>query len=200
MGIEAEYALAFVMSWAEAVLRQMRRIAALHGEDEAGMREYVARVRARYEQTGVLDVRDRERDHEEGRIHRQLWVEEHALVGAAYQLEKWQERLADADGEERPLRDPVLAILRNALEHLDDADIDGRSAVPGPRSALPPKKQALAKLPGGSLPLVPPPPVGSALLDREALKARARAALQSGQPRLDQMLKEYEDSLQWESG
>lgn len=61
---------------------------------------------------------------------RARWAEEHASVWAALQVERWARRLAE-ERCQRPLpRDQVLADLRNALEHLDEADFDGYHAGP----------------------------------------------------------------------
>src|SRR5918998_683258 len=50
-----------------------------------------------------------------------LWTAQHHLVWAAYQLERWVARLARERGTTAPITDPMLADLRHALEHLDEA-------------------------------------------------------------------------------
>lgn len=81
------------------------------------------------------------------RNFREQWAEEQTLVWAAHQLERWAHRLAEERGEEPPPRDEVLADLRNALEHLDEAKFEVGRAVPGAQS------WSLRKLPGSQLPI-----------------------------------------------
>jgi hypothetical protein len=70
------------------------------------------------------------------------------LVWAAYQVERWAQRLAEERGDDPPPRDEVLANVRNALEHLDEAEFEGSHAVPGLSG-----NRSLRKLPGERLPL-----------------------------------------------
>ena len=58
------------------------------------------------------------------------WAEEHTLIWAAHQLEQWSQRLAKERGEEPPQPDELLAKVRNAVEHVDDADFEKGNAVP----------------------------------------------------------------------
>ncbi|WP_369133603.1 hypothetical protein [Modestobacter sp. I12A-02662] len=75
-----------------------------------------------------------------------LWAAQHHLVWAAYQLERWVARLARERGTTAPAIDPVLADLRHALEHLDEAVLDdGGFMTPGERS------RSLRRLPGARL-------------------------------------------------
>jgi hypothetical protein len=82
------------------------------------------------------------------RIARELFAEEHALVWAAHQVERWAQRLAEERCDDPPPRDEVLANVRNALEHLDEADLEGGHAVPGFSG-----NRSLRKLPGSRLEL-----------------------------------------------
>jgi hypothetical protein len=82
------------------------------------------------------------------KIAREVFAETHALVWAAHQVERWAGRLAEERGEDPPPRDEVLANVRNALEHLDEADFDGHHAVPGYSG-----NRSLRKLPGARLQL-----------------------------------------------
>jgi hypothetical protein len=82
-----------------------------------------------------------------GENFRVQWVEEHTLVWAAHQLEQWTHRLALDRFEEPPEPDEVLAIVRNALEHLDEADFDEGHAIPGPLGS----NRSLKMLPKGEL-------------------------------------------------
>ena len=126
----------FVQTWAEAVARQVKHVRQL--------RDKAARDGRVYERMGPELGPD---ELDLARNARQLWAGEHALVRAAHQLERWTSRLALERGEEPAPRDKVLADLRNALEHLDEAGFDGGTAIPGDRS------RSLAALPGSRLPL-----------------------------------------------
>ncbi len=66
------------------------------------------------------------------RNFRVRWTEEHTLVWGAHQLEQWTRRLAIERGEDAPDPDAVLATVRNALEHLNEANFDRGEASPGP--------------------------------------------------------------------
>src|SRR3954454_2813121 len=79
---------------------------------------------------------------------RRLWAAQHHLVWAAHQLERWVARLARERGMKVPKPDPVLADLRNALEHLDEPDLDEFTAT---ASSNPARTKSLRKLPGGQL-------------------------------------------------
>jgi len=79
---------------------------------------------------------------------RRLWAAQHHLVWAAHQLERWVARLARERRMKVPKPDPVLADLRNALEHLDEADLDEFTAT---ASSNPARTKSLRKLPGGQL-------------------------------------------------
>jgi hypothetical protein len=128
--------LFFVRTWAEAVIRQLDRVRAI-------------------QVNWVTDVRAAERmDGEWGpsedtleRNFRVRWAEEHTLIWAAHQLEKWSRRLAAERGDDPPQPDKVLAKVRNALEHLDEADFEKGQAVPGPLGS----NRSLRALPGGRL-------------------------------------------------
>lgn len=79
---------------------------------------------------------------------RQLWAAQHHLVWSAYQLERWVARLARERRMKVPKPDAVLADLRNALEHLDEADLDVSTAM---ASSNPSRTKSLRKLPGAQL-------------------------------------------------
>ncbi len=81
---------------------------------------------------------------------RRLWAAQHHLVWAAYQLERWAARLSTECGKQPPEPDPVLADLRNALEHLDEAIIDGEHDVAVAGSDLR-FNRSLRRLPGSQL-------------------------------------------------
>jgi hypothetical protein len=61
----------------------------------------------------------------------------------------------------------VLADLRNALEHLDEAKFEGHDAVPGERS------RSLRALPGGRLPIATGDGLAFGLIDVGELESRA---------------------------
>jgi hypothetical protein len=80
---------------------------------------------------------------------RRFWAAQHHLVWAAHQLERWVRRLARERGTPEPEPDPLLPVLRNALEHLDEAELDGylvASAGDHPR-----RNRALRNLPDARL-------------------------------------------------
>ncbi len=114
-----QYCRRFVQTWAEAVARQVKHV--------RQMRDKAARQGRAYEAMGPELGPD---ELDLARNARQLWADEQALVWAAHQLERWTRRLALERNEEPRPRDKVLADLRNALEHLDEADFDGGAAIP----------------------------------------------------------------------
>jgi hypothetical protein len=125
----------FVHGWTEAVLRQLERV-----------KEQREKSR--------IDLRNNERMEEwsppDEVLYRNFgvqWVEEHMLLWAAYQLERWTRRLATERGEPQPVPDPALAAVRNALEHLDEANFEDGYAVPGRLG----RNTSLRSLPGASL-------------------------------------------------
>src|SRR4051812_40882552 len=79
---------------------------------------------------------------------RRLWAAQHHLVWAAHQLERWVARLARERRMKVPKDDPVLGDLRNALEHLDEADLSVATAA---ATDNPARTKSLRKLPGGQL-------------------------------------------------
>jgi hypothetical protein len=122
----------FVQTWAEAVMRQVERVREI--------REKAHSMGRAYERGFGPDELDL------AKCSREQWAEEHALVWAAHQVERWAARLAEERGEEPPPRDEVLANVRNALEHLDEAEFEGHHAVPGVSG-----NRSLRALPGSRL-------------------------------------------------
>lgn len=114
------------------------------------------------------------------RNDRQRWADEQALVWAAHQLERWTRRLAMERGDDPMPRDRVLADLRNALEHLDEADFDGGAAVPGEGS------RSLAALPGGRLSVSPGGRLAFGLIEVDELERRALALVDAVEEELMQ--------------
>lgn len=99
---------------------------------------------------------------------RAVWSEEHTLVWAAYQVERWTKRLAEERGDDPPPGDGVLANVRNALEHLDEAEFEGGHGVPGYSG-----NRSLRKLPGGRLSLSTGYNLAFGLIDPTELERRA---------------------------
>jgi hypothetical protein len=102
------------------------------------------------------------------RSSRAQWAEEHTLVWAAHQVGRWAQRLAEERGDDPPPRDEVLSNVRNALEHLDEAEFEGGAAVPGHSG-----NRSLGKLPGSRLPLSTGHNLAFALIDPSELVSRA---------------------------
>ncbi|WP_033440899.1 hypothetical protein [Saccharothrix sp. NRRL B-16314] len=78
----------------------------------------------------------------------EVWIEQHLLMVSAQQFEKWAKRMAEARGGTRPAEDRLMRLLRNSLEHLDEAELNDFEALPGPSG-----NRSLRDLPGGRLPL-----------------------------------------------
>lgn len=129
------HAAMFVRTWAEAVLRQVKR-----ARD--------ARTQWRTDDRNWERMEDWSPTEEDvQKSFRRMWAEEHMLVWTAYQLEQWQERLALEQGVEPPTRDHQLRLVRNALEHLNEAAFDDFKAVV-PSTASPRQSRALRELGG----------------------------------------------------
>src|SRR3954452_24033087 len=79
---------------------------------------------------------------------RRLWAAQHHLVWATHLLERWVARLARERRKKVPKPNPVLADLGNALEHLDEADLDESTAT---ATSNPARTKSLRKLPGSQL-------------------------------------------------
>jgi hypothetical protein len=65
---------------------------------------------------------------------RSVWGTETLLVFSASQLETWTAKLYRARDRRASARHPHLTALRNALAHLDEADIDDDSWIATPRT------------------------------------------------------------------
>lgn len=116
-------------------------------------------------------------------LFRERRVEEHALVWAAHQLERWTTRLAEERGETPPEPEPWLRNVRNALEHLDETNLQESYAVPdelrGPKNG-----GSLARLDNERLPLFLGGPQLFGSIDPVKLEAAARRELQKVNDRL----------------
>jgi hypothetical protein len=137
-----EQALDMVRTWAEEVLRQVRRV-----------RE--VRERTAQEDRNFERLEDWSPTWEEVLAsYREQFAAEHLLVWSAHQLERWDARLRRERGQQPRAQDQVLKLVRDALEHLDEAHFDEGDAVPPPpRSKKDSTGRALRDLPGGRLPL-----------------------------------------------
>ncbi|TLS45696.1 hypothetical protein FE633_13080 [Streptomyces montanus] len=116
-----EHALFFVRVWAEAVLREVARVRDTRRRAAVNDRNY-----ERMEDWSPTEE-DLDRDF------REQWAQEHTLVWAAFQLEQWRARLHKERGIEPDPEHPLLRTMRNALEHLVDAQfVDERAESPAP--------------------------------------------------------------------
>ncbi|AUY50474.1 hypothetical protein [Streptomyces sp. CB01881] len=134
-----EYALQFVRTWAEAVVRQAERARAV-------------RVRAARDSRNYEHMEDWSPTTEEIEANfREQWAEEHMLVWAAHQLERWEGRLRSERGQDPVEPDELLKNIRDALEHLDEVDFKDGSAVPPSAAGGRVTGKALRRLPGEQL-------------------------------------------------
>lgn len=99
----------FVQQWAEAVIRQAHRTRQARKDSAANSRAYDL---AEDFSPPLEQLQD---------DFRTQWAEEHLLVWCAHQLERWRARLAHERGEELPPENKSLKLVRDALEHLDEA-------------------------------------------------------------------------------
>jgi hypothetical protein len=154
-----EQSLMLVQAWAERVLRQVEQVRVLRKRNAQDGRNY-----ERMEDWSPTQF-DLDRNF------RELWTAEHTMVWAAHQLERWSRRLAVERGQEPREYDQLLADVRNALEHLDEAEFTKDYAVPGDRKS----NRSLRKLPDGRLPIDGGYGLAFGLIDREVLEQRALA-------------------------
>lgn len=172
-----EHALFFCRVWAEAVLRHAARGSQI-GRDH-------------YERLRAEDHDPSWTDPELPRVFRDWWAEQHELVWASYQLERWLSRLATERGEASIEQHDQLRLLRNALEHLDEAQFRGGAAYPAKSS------DSLANLPTGSLNIA----LGGGTaftVDTASLVAHARTALTRIEQELDEELdRRVEAAAEW---
>jgi hypothetical protein len=147
--------------WPEAVMLQVERVRQIRRKAGADGRAY-----ERMEDWSPTEL-------DLARNSRAQWAEEQTLVWAAHQVERWAQRLAEERGEEPPPRDQVLGDLRNALEHLDEADFDGGHAVPGDKS------RSLRALPNSRLAIKTGHRLAFGLIDVDELERRALAVVRT---------------------
>lgn len=135
----AQAAQELVQRWAEAVLRQTARSREVRGRAAAEARAY------EHNEDWSPDTLQL------SATSRELWTEEHTLVWAAYQLERWAARLARERDEPAPPKNKALRNARNALEHLAEADLS-RFIATSPEGAGR-VGSSLRELPAQSMPL-----------------------------------------------
>ncbi|GAA2417576.1 hypothetical protein GCM10010404_90170 [Nonomuraea africana] len=162
--------VSFVRMWAEAVLRQVERVHT--------MREKLHRDDRNYER--MEDWSPTEEDLQEN--FRSLWTEEHTLIWSAHQLERWSRRLARERRQEPPEHDRVLADVRNALEHLDDADFDDGHAV----AVTGGRTWSLRALPGSRLQIAAGGDLSFGLINGAELQSRALAVVRRIEDELEE--------------
>jgi hypothetical protein len=166
--------LSFVQTWGEAVIRQIGRV-----RTERKRFDEVDRAYDRMEEWSPTEF-------DLQRSWRALWAEEHTLILAAYQLERWTRRLAHERRQDPPAEDVVLASVRNVLEHLDEVEFEGVYAVPGQKRSNP----SLRKLPDGRLAIALGAHKVFGLIAPEQLERRALAIVHKIQ---DELEAGYED-------
>jgi hypothetical protein len=155
-----EQARFFVEMWAEAVIRQLARV-------REGHKKYAADQWAYYG-----DDEDSPTAEDMAHNFRTQWAEEHMLIWASHQLERWIKRLAIERGQTPSPDDEVLTNVRNALEHLDEADLIDGYAVPGFLGS----NRSLRELPDGRLSIaLGIGRIGGGFLTVEELERRALA-------------------------
>jgi hypothetical protein len=157
----------FVQMWAEAMIRQVKRVKQL-------------RIKAAKDGRSFERMEDWSPTTEDlAENSRAQWAEEQTLVWAAHQLARWAKRLAEERCQDLPEPDEVLSNLRNALEHLDEAEFTDeasfvKGAVPGEGS----KNRSLRALPSSRLSISTPEGLGPpafGLIAVEELEQRAEA-------------------------
>ncbi len=133
---EPDTLLTLAIAWGEAVVRQI-------SVARSAQAEYHNAIRAadRAEDWSPTDVSLHER-------FRNVWTAHSTLVWMSFQLERWTHRLYSERGRESPTSLPLLRNLRNALEHLDEAILDGSFARPGHEQQA---NRSLRELPNSEL-------------------------------------------------
>ena len=128
--------LFFARTWAESVLRQLHQLRAMRRRHEGNDRAY-DRMEEWSPTAGDLQADFRED-----------WAATHLLVVAANQAELWVRKLREIRGQTVPPKKAVLVNLRDALEHLKDAEFAEGDAIAGTAG-----NKSLRALPGSRLPI-----------------------------------------------
>ncbi|WP_433916923.1 hypothetical protein [Streptomyces sp. NBC_01744] len=173
-----ETAAHFVQVWAEAVLRQAARTREVRKRSAIDERAWERQDDWPGLQTEQIEAN-----------WRTVWAEEHTLVWSAYQLERWQARLAKERGEPAPPENKPLRLARNALEHLDELHLEEFSAsIPEGKTPKQAKRMAISSFPGEVLSL--DGSVADEVLDHETLDREALNVVRTIQQELDEWAQE----------
>ncbi|MEV7042236.1 hypothetical protein [Amycolatopsis sp. NPDC051061] len=129
-------ALRLARRWSHGTLRQAER---LRTELNRASRAYEARKTPEFLTSDLLDIED---------ILDAAWIEQHLLMVAAHQFDKWATRMLEARGDISPKENDLHRLVRNSLEHLDEAVLADKEALPGPTG-----NSSLRRLPDSRLPL-----------------------------------------------
>lgn len=169
MSESEEQARFFVQTWAEAVLRQAARARTIRHTAEQDSRDYDQMED--WSPPLYLLVEN----------FRTQWAEEHQLLWAAHQLERWDARLRRERGQEPRPQDAFLKTVRDALEHLDEVDFEDGQAVapPAPTKRAERIGRAVRDLPGGVLDLGLGPGSLVGGISAQAIEARALEAVRA---------------------
>lgn len=138
--IELDGVSNLVLTWAEEVRRQIKRV-----HDVRQRFHEMDRANEWMEEWSPTDA-------ELAESFRHLWAAEHTLVWSSHQLERWVTRNAKDRGEKIPASNQYLKMARDALEHLDEATFEDGVAKPGASSGR--IGRALRQLPGQQLSII----------------------------------------------
>ncbi|WP_333773362.1 hypothetical protein [Streptomyces sp. IBSBF 3136] len=177
-----ETARHFVQQWAEAVIRQAHHTRQARKDSAANSRAYdLAEDFSPPLEQLQADFRTQ-------------WAEEHLLIWCAHQLERWRGRLAHERGEELPPENKALKLVRDALEHLEEAAFTERAArSPEDKGSA---GRALRDLPEQQLRLVLGGHSLFEVLDAEQLDEEALKIVQSVEDELEERaVAAYQDLL-----
>lgn len=177
----------FVRLWAEAVVRQAQRSREANRRSEVDDRMY-----ERNDGPALMGAINEETLRDNWRT---AWAEEQTLIWSAHQLERWQARLAKERGQETPQQNEPLRLMRNALEHLDELDLDeGWAMLPEGLTPKQAKRMAINSFPGNALSLNRP--IHTQVLDPELVTTEALSVVAVVQDVLDDQALQYFLDLQ----
>lgn len=128
----------FAQRWADGTLRQAARL--------RDVLRRVAELDKAYERMDDMALTERDIA---AKID-EVWVEQHLLLIAAHQFEKWVMKMIELRDDVRPDEQRLMRLLRNSLEHLDEAELTELEALPGSEGN---RNRSIRDLPDGRLPL-----------------------------------------------